>query len=136
MANTIIFAIAIIGLLLFGFKSPGISLATYSIGHIYAYIAVIAGTAVLYLLARYLKGKAHYYYPLSLLCLAVIGAAILSVVSPQFFNQLINAAIAVFRAGTGDRYGSGGPGLVHGSRMDNLQLRPYPPVWRHTGYPV
>ena len=77
VANTIVFAIAIIGLLLFGFKSPGIDLSTYSIGHIYAYIAVIAGTAVLYLLARYLKEKAHYYYPISLLCLAVIGSAIL-----------------------------------------------------------
>ncbi|MGB8220409.1 MAG: oligosaccharyl transferase, archaeosortase A system-associated [Methanoregula sp.] len=96
VANTIVFAIAIIGLLLFGFKSPGIDLSTYSIGHIYAYIAVIAGTAVLYLLARYLKEKAHYYYPISLLCLAVIGSAILAVVSPQFFNQLISAAIQFF----------------------------------------
>ena len=57
VANTIIFAVAIVGLLLFGFKSPGLDLSTYSLGHIYAYIAVIAGTVVLYLLARYLRGK-------------------------------------------------------------------------------
>ena len=50
----------------------------------------------MYLLSRYFKGKAHYYYPLSLLGLAVIGTAILSVVSPQFFNQLISAAFQFF----------------------------------------
>ncbi len=96
VANTIIFAIAIIGLLIFGFKSPTIDLSTYSIGHVYAYIALIAGTAVLYLLARYLKGKEKYYYPLSLVGLAVIFAGVLFVVSPQFFNQLISAAFQFF----------------------------------------
>lgn len=97
VANTIVFTVAIIGLLLFGFKNTNdLSLSTYSIGHVYAYLAIIAGTAVLYLLARYLKGKAKYYYPASLLGLAVIGAAVLFVVSPQFFNQLISAAFQFF----------------------------------------
>ena len=96
VANTIIFIVAIVGLLLFGFKSPGLDLSAYSIGHIYAYIAVIAGTAVLYLLARHLKGKEKYYYPLSLVGLAVVFAGVLFVVSPQFFSQLINASIQFF----------------------------------------
>jgi len=96
VANTIIFAIAIIGLLIFGFKNPGINLSTYSIGHVYAYLSVIAGTAVLYLLARYLKGKEKYYYPLSLFGLAAIFAGVLFVVSPQFFNQLIGASFQFF----------------------------------------
>jgi dolichyl-phosphooligosaccharide-protein glycotransferase len=96
VANTIIFAIAIIGLLLYGFKSTGIGLSTYSIGHVYAYIAVIAGTAVLYILARYLKGKEKYYYPLSLIGLAAIFTGVLFVVSPQFFNLLINASFQFF----------------------------------------
>jgi dolichyl-diphosphooligosaccharide--protein glycosyltransferase len=96
VANTIIFAIAIIGLLLFGFNSTGLDLANYSIGHVYAYIAVIAGTAVLYLLARYLKGKEKYYYPLSLVGLAAIFAGVVFVVSPQFFNQLISASFQFF----------------------------------------
>ena len=96
VANTIIFAVAIIGLMLFGFKSAGLDLASYSVGHVYAYLAVIVGTVVLYLLARYLKGKPKYYYPLSLIGLAVICTAILSVAGPQFFNQLINAAVQFF----------------------------------------
>lgn len=96
VANTIIFAVAIIGLLLFGFKNSSLDLATYSVGHVYAYLAIIAGTAVLYSLARYLKGKPKYYYPLSLIGLALIGAAVLYVAAPQFFNQLISAAVEFF----------------------------------------
>ena len=96
VANTIIFAVAIIGLILFGFKSAGLDLASYSVGHVYAYLAIIAGTTVLYLLARYLKGKPKYYYPLSLIGLTIIGAAVLSIAGPQFFNQLINAAVQFF----------------------------------------
>ena len=96
VANTIIFTVAIIGLLLFGFKSPGLDLSTYSLGHIYAYIAVIAGTVVLYLLARYLRGKEKYYYPLSLVGIAAVFAGVLFVVNPQFFNQLISASFQFF----------------------------------------
>ena len=96
VANAIIFAVAIIGLVLFGFKSPGLDLATYSIGHVFAYLAIIAGTAVLYLLHRYLKNQPKYYYPASLVGIAVIGAAVLYVAGPQFFNQLVSAAVQFF----------------------------------------
>jgi dolichyl-diphosphooligosaccharide--protein glycosyltransferase len=96
VANTIIFAVAIIGLLIFGFKSAGLDLSTYSIGHVYAYLAIIAGTAILYLLSKYLKGKAKYYYPLSLIGLAVVFAAVLFIAGPQFFNQLVNAIVQFF----------------------------------------
>ena len=96
VANTIIFAVAIIGLVLFGFKSSGLDLATYSIGHVFAYLAIIAGTAVLYILHRYLKNRPKYYYPASLVGIAVIGAAVLYVAGPQFFNQLVSAAVQFF----------------------------------------
>ncbi|MGA2160732.1 MAG: oligosaccharyl transferase, archaeosortase A system-associated [Methanoregula sp.] len=96
VANTIIFAVAIIGLLIFGFKSASLDLSTYSIGHVYAYLAIIAGTAILYLLSKYLKGKAKYYYPLSLIGLAVVFAAVLFIAGPQFFNQLVDAIVQFF----------------------------------------
>ena len=86
VANTIIFIVAIVGLLLFGFKSPGLDLSAYSIGHIYAYIAVIAGTAVLSPARPALKGKEKYYYPLSLVGLAAVFTVVLFVVSPQFLS--------------------------------------------------
>ncbi|MEN6395276.1 MAG: oligosaccharyl transferase, archaeosortase A system-associated [Methanoregula sp.] len=96
VANTVIFAIAIVGLVLFGFKTQDIGLSTYSVGHVYAYVALIAGTAFLYLLARYLKGKEKLYYPLSLIGCGVIVSAILFVASPQLFNLLVNAFFAFF----------------------------------------
>jgi len=96
IANILIFTVAIIGLLLFGFKSPGLDLSNYSIGHVFAYLAIIAGTGVLYLLSRYLMGKPKYYYPVSLVGLAVIGAAVLYLIGPQFFDQLVNAAVQFF----------------------------------------
>ena len=55
--NTIIFAIAIIGLLAYGFKSSGVSLIFYSIGHMYAYLALIGGTVFLYGVAHFVKEK-------------------------------------------------------------------------------
>jgi dolichyl-diphosphooligosaccharide--protein glycosyltransferase len=96
VANTIIFAVVIVGLFLFGFKSSSLELSTYSIGHIYAYLALIAGTAILYMLARYFKGKARSFYSLSLFGLVIIGAAVLWILTPQFFNQLISAAFQFF----------------------------------------
>ena len=50
LINVTIFVIAIIGMLVFGLKNSGIDLSTYSIGHIIAYLGMIIGTGVLYLL--------------------------------------------------------------------------------------
>ena len=61
--NTVIFAIAIIGLLAYGFKSSGVNLIFYSIGHLYAYLALIGGTVFLYGVAHFVKEKVWYYYP-------------------------------------------------------------------------
>jgi len=96
VANTILFGVALIGMLVFGIKASGLALATYSIGHVYCYLAVISGTAVIYLLARYLRGKAHIWYPLALLALAGIGAAVLYIISPQIFDMLTGATFQFF----------------------------------------
>jgi dolichyl-diphosphooligosaccharide--protein glycosyltransferase len=61
LINGIIFIIAIIGLLIFGFKNPGIDLSAYTVGHIYAYLGLILGTGFLYLLQLYLKEKERYF---------------------------------------------------------------------------
>jgi oligosaccharyl transferase (archaeosortase A-associated) len=94
--NAVVFTIAIAGLLLFGIKSPGIDLSTYSIGHIYAYAAMIGGTCALWILAVQLAGKQRYNYPAVILCLAGIFAAILSLVNPALFNLLIVDLFAFF----------------------------------------
>ena len=94
--NFVIFAIASLGLVLFGFKDSGIGLSTYSIGHIFAYIGMIVGTVVLYLIARYLKGKEWYFYPATLLGCGIFFALVLFVISPTLFNLLIGSFFAFF----------------------------------------
>ncbi|NMB79939.1 MAG: oligosaccharyl transferase, archaeosortase A system-associated, partial [Methanomicrobiales archaeon] len=96
ITNCVIFSIAIIGLLLFGLKSPGIDLSTYSIGHIYAYCGLIGGTIFLYLLAHYLKGKEKYYFPGALIGCGILFAGILFVVSYELFNLLVIDFFAFF----------------------------------------
>ncbi len=94
--NGTVFLVAITGLLLFGLNNPGIDLSTYSIGHVYAYLGLIFGTVVLYLLARALHGRQTWYYPAFLVGSAGIFAVILFVLAPQLYNLLIGSLFAFF----------------------------------------
>ena len=118
IANMVIFAIAMVGLFLFGIKDPGTSLSVYSIGHIYAYFGMIGGTIVLYLLARHLKGKKKYYYPVTLIGCATLFAAILFVASPPLFNQIIYALFKFF----GEQEGSNTVLEAMGWSLDNAWM--------------
>ena len=94
--NFVTFVVAILGLLLFGLNNSGIDLSTYSIGHIYAYLGMIGGTGLLYLVARYLKGKDWYFYPAALLGCGLFFALILFIISPALFNLLITSFFSFF----------------------------------------
>jgi oligosaccharyl transferase (archaeosortase A-associated) len=94
--NGTVFCTAIIGLLLFGLKSPGIDLSTYSIGHIYAYLLLIGGTVVLYALAERLKGKEKWYFPLALAGCTLLSVIVLFVASPQIYNLFVSSLFAFF----------------------------------------
>ncbi|MFZ1128867.1 oligosaccharyl transferase, archaeosortase A system-associated [Methanoregula sp.] len=96
IANSIIFAIATIGLLVFGFKNPGTDLSTYSVGHVYAYLCLIGATALLYLLSRYLKNKKRYYYPLTIIGCGILFVAILFVAAPQLYTLFVSDLYAFF----------------------------------------
>ena len=96
VANTVIFGIAIVGLLLFGLKNPGLDLSNYSIGHIYAYLCLISGTIILYLFAQYLKGKKKYYYPAVIIGCVILFGAILFIALPQLYNLLFSSFFAFF----------------------------------------
>ena len=94
--NTVIFLIAAAGLLLFGFKTTGMDLSNYSVGHIYAYAVLIGGTIVLYLIAQALRTKERYYFPAVIGGLAVFFALVLSIFSPQMYALLVNSLFAFF----------------------------------------
>jgi dolichyl-diphosphooligosaccharide--protein glycosyltransferase len=94
--NFVVFAIAILGLLIFGLNNSGIDLSTYSIGHIYAYIGIIVGTGLLYLISRFLNGKEWYFYPAALLGCGLFFSLTLFFISPVLFNLLIASFFAFF----------------------------------------
>ena len=94
--NIVVFATAIVGLLAFGLKSSGIDLSAYSIGHVYAYVALILGTAVLYVLAGYFRKKNKYFYPASLLGLGILFALILFGIDQPLFTLLFTDLFAFF----------------------------------------
>ncbi len=94
--NVTVFIVAILGLLLFGLKNPGIGLSTYSIGHVYAYLGLIGGTVLLYSLAYYLKGREKIWYPAVLLAGAICFSGILYLVAPQIYDLLISSLFAFF----------------------------------------
>ena len=96
LINAVVFSVAIVGLLVFGLKHPGLSLSRYSMGHIYAYLAVIAGTGVLYAVSRVLKDKPKYFYPLALLGGAFAGSLALYLVSGALFDVLIGNFYSFF----------------------------------------
>jgi len=97
LINSVIFIVAILGLLAFGIKSPDqISLAVYSIGHVYAYLSVILGTCALYVLAILLKDKSRHLYPLALACIGGAVSLVLFLFAPDIFNLLISSFFAFF----------------------------------------
>jgi dolichyl-diphosphooligosaccharide--protein glycosyltransferase len=96
LINITIFATAIIGLLLFGLKNPGIDLSTYSIGHIIAYLGMIFGTVVLFLLQHYLKDKEKLFYPAALAGCGLVFAVFLYFAFPQLYILLIYSLFAFF----------------------------------------
>ena len=94
--NTVIFSIAIIGLLAYGLKDPGINLIFYSVGHVYAYLALIGGTGFLYGAARLVKEKKWYYYPAFLIGSGIVFSLILLIASPQLYNLFISSLFSFF----------------------------------------
>jgi dolichyl-diphosphooligosaccharide--protein glycosyltransferase len=94
--NGIIFGIAIVGLLIFGLKNPGIDLSTYSVGHIYAYLGLIIGTGFLYLLQFGLKGKERYFFPAVLAGCGILFSLALYITTPQLYFLFVYDLFAFF----------------------------------------
>jgi dolichyl-diphosphooligosaccharide--protein glycosyltransferase len=96
LINITIFIIAIVGMLVFGLKNTGIDLSTYSIGHIIAYLGMIFGTLVLYLLQQHLKNKEKYYYLVALAGCGLAFAVFLYFAIPQLYTLLIYDLFSFF----------------------------------------
>ncbi|HTY53484.1 MAG TPA: oligosaccharyl transferase, archaeosortase A system-associated [Methanomicrobiales archaeon] len=96
LANTIIFGVAILGLLAFGIKHPTLDLSRYTVGHIYAYLMIIIATGFLAWHARYMKGRPWFHHVLSLAGVAAAGAVLLFALLPGVYSILIASLFAFF----------------------------------------
>jgi len=96
LVNLVTFGVVIVGITAFGFPHPGLDLSRYTIGHVIAYAALIAGTLVLYGLSVYLKGRPKYYFPAAIAGIAIAAVAVLYVALPDVYNLLISSLFAFF----------------------------------------
>jgi oligosaccharyl transferase (archaeosortase A-associated) len=96
LANAIIFGIAIVGMLLFGIKHPGLTLSRYTVGHIYAYLMVILATLFLAGHARFMKGRPWHQYLLSLAGIAIGVGVFLALALPDIYGILIASLFSFF----------------------------------------
>ena len=134
--NGITFLVAIIGLLIFGFKSTLVDLSTYSVGHVYAYIGLIGGTLMLWYLARHLRGKKWYYYPGVLAGTGILLTLLLFAHQPVVVHPVCLRPVRILRAAGHHQHGAGSHGVVGRPCMVLLQLRAPAAGRRDPGCPV
>jgi dolichyl-phosphooligosaccharide-protein glycotransferase len=96
LINGAIFLMATIGLLLFGLKNSGLNLSAYTIGHIYVYLGMIAGTGLLYSIQVLLKEKQKILYPVIIAGIGILFAVILYFTSPQLYSLLVYSFFSFF----------------------------------------
>ncbi len=96
LINAVTFAVALLLYLVFGIRNSGIDLSAYTVGHVLAYLALIAGTAILWGLARYLRGRPWYHFVGGAAGLGAAIALVLFIALPDVFNILIGSFGAFF----------------------------------------
>ena len=96
LVNVVTFGVVILGTVAFGFPHPGIDLSRYTVGHVIANAALIAGTLALYGLATYLRGRPKYYFPAALAGAGIVAVAVLYIALPDIYNLLIASLFAFF----------------------------------------
>ncbi|WP_332448529.1 oligosaccharyl transferase, archaeosortase A system-associated [Methanoculleus sp.] len=96
LVNLVTFGVVIIGTVAFGFPHPGLDLSRYTIGHVIACAALVAGTLALYVLSVYLKGRPKYYFPAAIATIAIAAVAVLYLALPDVYNLLISSLFAFF----------------------------------------
>jgi oligosaccharyl transferase (archaeosortase A-associated) len=96
LVNTVTFIVAIAGLLLLGLHHSGTSLARYSMGHVYAYLALIIGTLVLYGLRKVLREKSWFYYLGAVIAFGIAAIAFMIVAMPDFYGTFISGLSGFF----------------------------------------
>jgi len=94
--NTIVFTTVIICTLVFGIKTDGFALISYTIAHIFALLALIAGTVTLYVI-HWKFGKVNYFNAVGVTIGIVFAAVIgLFIFLPNLYEMFVVSFIAFF----------------------------------------
>ena len=94
--NVVLFAINTVAFFFVWPGTPGLTLSNYSIAHPVAFLFLMAGTVVLWLISRALKGKNPHYYPAAIAGLIVAVLAVMFLAAPGIYNSLISNLIEFF----------------------------------------
>jgi dolichyl-diphosphooligosaccharide--protein glycosyltransferase len=100
VTNVVTFGFVTVAFFIVGIHTEGFQLNYYTIAHPLCYIFFIVGTFLLYLIARFLKGKKAYYYPAAVIGTGIIIIAISIAIAPQIYNYLISGIIEFFGQNT------------------------------------
>jgi oligosaccharyl transferase (archaeosortase A-associated) len=87
--NVVLFAVVTVAFFLFWPGIQGMALNTYSIAHPVAFFFLMAGTVVLWLISRALKGKNPHYYPVAIAGFIIAILAVMFLAAPEVYNSLI-----------------------------------------------
>ncbi|HON81824.1 MAG TPA: oligosaccharyl transferase, archaeosortase A system-associated [Methanoregulaceae archaeon] len=96
LLNSVVFGLAALAIGALRIPGTGLELFLYSPGQILAYIAVIAGTGVLYLLSEYCRKKSRALFPVAVIVLLTLTFAAAMVILPDLFASFIDGLKAFF----------------------------------------
>jgi oligosaccharyl transferase (archaeosortase A-associated) len=95
LINTVVFSTVIIGLISSGFKTQGMNLSAYSIGHVYAYLGLMGVTGILYILSAKFKNNPMSYI-MTIGGIGIVGGVGSMFFVPSLYNLLIKAFFDFF----------------------------------------
>jgi oligosaccharyl transferase (archaeosortase A-associated) len=94
--NTVVFGLAAIAVALLHIPDTGLGLYIYSYGQVIAYLLLIAGTAILYLLAEYFRQKHRFFFPLAILVLILVTIGGMAVLLPDLYGSFFDGLLSFF----------------------------------------
>ena len=86
--NVVLFAVVTVAFFLFWPGTKGIQFDFYTIAHPIAFLLLMAGTAVMWIISRALKGKNPHYYPIIIVGLVIAALGIMFFTAPWFYANL------------------------------------------------
>ncbi len=111
LVNAVTFGVVTVALLLFGIKQGGFGLSLYSMGQVIAYLLLMAGTFVLWLVSRVSKGQKKTFLlfvlgvaAIFLVLLLVTGSSFIFEVQNLFFGQQLQADVIAEMKGIGSDF--------------------------------